>query len=551
MRQVVHDRTPAGRAGLRPALAHGCLAFEGGSKTRPTRRHATAQAAASWSAALGAAFVLAAALVPAPTFAQEPVDGISLETAVQRALAKNYTIKIESFSVPIADAAVRESYGRFDPRVSLGYSDGTDEQPSRSQSGSGVPLPATVFKSHRHEFGVSGEVPFGLTYQLGGSVSNDRNNRGNNFDDLFSSFAGASARLPLLRGFGPAATLTTVRIARTNRSISEWEFRATVINTITSVVFTFDEVLFARARLRSALRSRELASMLFTENERRQAVGSMSEYDVLSARARVATREEDILLAERAVREVENAFKQLISDDTSAGLLRESLTPIAPAPPTEFVADVAADLPAALELRPDYRQAQLALARDELNFRFYRNQLLPAVDLEGRYGYSGVNRNFDSSRDQVSNRDYPSYSGGVTLSIPLTSTAERARYRSARFARERAEVALRQLEQDIVVRVGNAGGQIQTTWRRVLATRASRELSEQTLNAEEKLLRAGSGRTLDVLQQQQILANDEVREARAQADYRNALAEYDRQLGRTLERYSIDLTETASAPGSK
>src|SRR5690606_37740998 len=151
--------------------------------------------------------------------------------------------------------------------------------------------------------------------------------------------------------------------------------------------------------------------------------------------------------------------------------------------------------------------------------------------LEGRYGYSGVNRRFNGSVDQVRDRDYPSYSGGVSISFPLTSTAERARYRGARLARQRAETALLQLEQDIVVRVGNAAGQIETAWQRLLPTRASRDLSQQTLDAEVKKLRAGTGNTFFVLQLQEILAVDEVREARAVADYRNALAEYDRQLG--------------------
>lgn len=488
-----------------------------------------------------------ALLLTAPAFAQES-EVLTLDAAVQRALARNFTIQVESFSVPIAEAEVRSAYGRFDPRLTVSYSDGTNEQPPRRQSDSGVPLPATIFKNHGHEAGLTGELPFGLTYRLGGSVTNERNNIDSDFDSLFSSFVGASARVPLLRGFGPAATMTTVRIARTNRDISEWDLRATVINTVTEIVYSYNEVLFSHASLRSARRSRELANNLFTENERRQQVGSMSEYDVLSARARVATREEGILLAERFVREAENRFKQLTSDNTSASLLRSGLT-LAPLPaPAEVVVDVTSDLTAALEHRPDYQQALLAIERQEYNFQFYRNQLLPSVDLEASYGYSGVNRGFNNSVDQVRNRDYPSYQGGISISIPLTSTGERARYRTARLARERAEVQLRQLEQSIVVQLGNAAGQIDTTWKRVLASRHSRDLSQQALDAEVKKLRAGTGSTFIVLQLQEILSNDEVREARAISDYRSALAEYDRQLGRTLATHRIDLAD-AGTPG--
>ncbi len=488
--------------------------------------------------------LLATVLLLAPaTSAQEP---LTLNAAVERALAQNYSIQVDSYLAPIAETLVSEAQGRFDPKLSLSFYDDTRNQPSKTDSQSGQIFQPSVFDATRIAGGIAGELPLGLTYELSGSSSNSTGNfpgaPNANFDEYNSGVA-ASVRLPLLRGFGKSANLARIRVARSNRDSSEWEFRATVINTVTNVIYAYNEALFAQATLRSALRSRELAARLQAENEQRNRVGAMSDYNVLSARARVATREENILIAERAVHQTENALKQLISDDHSSALLSDRLTLAQPPPPEPAFVNPAADIAEALRDRPDINQANLRLQQNIYDLSFYRNQLLPSVDLVSSYGYSGAGSDFATSRDSISRRDYPVYSAGISVSVPLTSAVERARVRNARLARQQAEIALRQLEQSIVINLDNAAGQIETAWKRVQATRTSRELSEQVLEAEVKKLRAGTGRTFDVLQLQEILSNDEVREARALAAYRNALAEYDRQLGRTLQTFQIELAE--------
>jgi outer membrane protein TolC len=56
-----------------------------------------------------------------------------------------------------------------------------------------------------------------------------------------------------------------------------------------------------------------------------------------------------------------------------------------------------------------------------------------------------------------------------------------------------------------------------------------------------KRLRAGTGSTFNVLYQQDQFSGAEIAAAQAEADHRKALAEYDRQIGHTLETYRIAL----------
>lgn len=459
-------------------------------------------------------------------------ERLTLDDAIRRAVAKNFTIQSDAYDVAIARARVVEQLGIFDPQLTGTYRYSENEIPSALSN---------VRKNEDVEIALNGLTPWGLTYSLGASQTNARGTF-NNFADNYDTFAGVSARQPLLRGFGFGTTTAQIRIAMTNRSISEWAFRQSIIDTITRVTFAYYDLNFAHANLRSALRSRELAAQLLAENEKRFRVGAMSEFDVTSARSRLANREESILNAQRLVRETENALKALISDERSPRLLdwHLEIEPMSTLPVT--VVDAATDFREALLKRPDYQQATLAVKRNDINFRLQRNQLLPRVDLIGSYGYSGADASDHTARRMVRNEDFRSFSYGVQVTVPLTFTSERGRYRVARNQLRQAELDLQQLEQAIVVAVGNAAANIETTRKRVEAARIARELGQQALDAEQKRLRAGTGNTFFVVQQQEILAALEVAELRAESDYRRAVAEYDRQLGVTLEKLNIEIT---------
>lgn len=471
------------------------------------------------------------------TGAVMPPETLTLEEAIQRALEKNYTIKISRFDTEIAAARVTESIGKFDPVLSGSYTKSGNRNPLLTFTTPGI-RDTTTDETDTYEAGVGGLMPWGLSYRLGGTTTNARgtfNNYANNYD----SFAGASATQPLLRDFGFGPTLASIRIARTDRRISEWEFRQSVIDTVTRVIAAYHDLNFAHAYLRTTTRSRDLAAGLLEENTKRFRIGNMSEYDVTSARSRVASREEDVLIVQRRLLDAENALKALISDDRTPALLDRHFE-IATIPPAGAVTvDAASDFKIALEKRPDYQQAKLILKRSGINSRLQLNQLLPRVDLVGSYGYNGLEADRAASRRQVQDRDYRSYSWGVVASVPLTFTTERARYRAAKLQERQAGTQLEQVEQTIVVLVGNAAGQIDTAQKRIEVNRRARELAQATLDAEEKRLRVGQSNTFFVAQQQELLAIAEVQEAAAQSDYHKALAEYNRQLGVTLEKLNI------------
>lgn len=459
---------------------------------------------------------------------------LTLDAAIARALQQNQRIKVSSFDRGIARANVLTEYGRFDPALTFRRSYAESELPVSTN-----PIASQITKTDLYSLALEGATPWGMTYSIGGNAENQRGTF-NSFSNDYLTFGGISVTQPLLRGFGFGSNLADLRIAKANRGISDWDFRQTVIDTVTNTIFAYEGLAEARATLRIAERSRDLAAQLVSDNERRNRVGALSDADVTQARARVANREEQILLARRATRDVENRLRVLIGESLLMGQGPElEIEPLTAATP--LTVDGAADLRRAFELRPDYQAAKLGIVIRRATDSQARNQMLPRLDFVGRYGYNGESPDFATSRTQVRDEDHRAYSAGVVVSIPLTFAEGRGKARAARLALQQSQADLIRLEQDISVTVTAAVGQLETTAQRVQATQRAYELAQQALDAEQKRFRAGTSSTFFVLQLQEQLASVESNQVRAIADARRAIANYEREIGITLSAHGLNV----------
>lgn len=464
---------------------------------------------------------------------------LTLDDAIRLALEKNPQIRVDSYDRSIARADWLAEWGRFDPAITFERKRSRDHELEFDSASS---LSITPGKRDDYSLALTGATPWGLTYKVGGFASNTRSLIDGQYPDRFETFQGVEITQPLLRGFGFGPNLLGVRIAKANRGIADWDFRQTVIDTVTDVVIAYSNLAFAQQQLRIAQRSRELAAGLLAENEKRFGVGSMSENDVTQARARTATRDEAIIYAQQGVRDSVNRLRQLIGE-TSFPIDPETITAEPPEVPDSLVVQLADDLKLAYDQRPDYQAAKLGLYKSRANNASARNQLLPQVDFVGSYGYRGLDRDFGVSRQMARNRDHLASSAGVVVSIPLTFTEGRGRARSAKLQLRQAQADLERLEQDIAVNVASAAGQIETTRLRVAANRTAYEFAKQALDDELKKLRAGTSNTFFVLNLQGELAGVENSLYRALADQRRAHAAYERELGRTLATFNISLEQ--------
>jgi outer membrane protein len=472
----------------------------------------------------------------APTAVLDSGHILTLDEAVRLALENNPDIKVEAYAPIIAQANVLSAYGQFDPAINFNRSY------SRSFSYPPVPapLPPLLAELDSYSLTLNGSLPTGLIYSIGGSADNERGPF-NNYAGDYLTFGGVNLTQPLLRGFGLSANLVNIRVARANRSISKWQYRQTLIDTVTEVIVTYNQLLLARDNLRIARRYRELGETLLTESQQRLKAGSGAKSDVITARAQVASREEGVLETENTVRSTDNQLRELIGERSFPKGRTLLLVIVPPVPPVNV--DPAQDYEQALNLRPDYQAALLGITINRANAAAASNSLLPQLNLVGSYGYNGLASTFAASRQMVSDRNAPSSSIGINVSIPITNAVARGRARAARLTFEQSEAQLRDLEAQIAVAIANSASQIETAHLRVIADQTAYDLANQALVDEEKKLQAGNSSTLAVIQDQQILVGDENSLASARYAEHQAVALYDQQLGTTLSQNHISLAD--------
>jgi len=102
-------------------------------------------------------------------------------------------------------------------------------------------------------------------------------------------------------------------------------------------------------------------------------------------------------------------------------------------------------------------------------------------------------------------------------------------------------VELQRIEQQIIVQVDNAGGQIVSDRARIESTTEASRLARESADEGAERLRLGAGTTFEVLDLQRRLAEAEYSEVQARSDYNKAVAEFYRQTGTTLRVYRIDV----------
>lgn len=247
-----------------------------------------------------------------------------------------------------------------------------------------------------------------------------------------------------------------------------------------------------------------------------------------------------MIAAQRNVAVLENALKQLLTDDFAAwgtGTLELSGTLDAE---LQFF-NLQDSWSKGLTQRPDFLQANLDLEQQGIVIKINRNELYPQVDLKVGGGYAGSSPGFSGVLGDIEQREQPFYYFGGQLTYPLGNRSARNSYRASKAEYAVRQLALKKLEQDIMVEIDNAIKLAQANYERVGATRKAREYAEAALAAEQKKLESGKSTSFFVLQLQRDLTAARSDEIQALVQYKRSLALLAQSEGATFERHQIDL----------
>lgn len=465
------------------------------------------------------------------------VRPLALEDAIQLALEHNLDVQIERFGPQIATFNLSGVYSAYDPTFSVRAVRSFRSSPGGFNQTTGLQAPPNETYNESLQPGLSGALPTGLTYDLGGDL---RNRTSGTVPTTYRPSANINLTQPLLKNFWIDQARQNIWVNKKTLKISELGVRFQIMDVVRRVEQAYYDLIFAIENVRVQEKALELANRLLAENKRRVEVGALAPLDEQQAGAQAAGRSADLLSARRNLDAQQNVLKSLITDNYQEwhALYIQPLENLE-AIPEKF--DLMESWQSGMTQRPDLLQRRVEIERSDIVLRYERNQLFPQLDLIGSYGRNGLDQHWGGALETIRDEINPTFSYGVMFSIPLSNRGPRNRLRATKAEKAQALLQLKKLEQDILVQIDDAVKLAQTSFERVAATKQARIYAEAALDAEGKKLENGKSTSFVVLQLQRDLTMARSEEIRALADYNKSLAQLAFNQGSTLERNRLNV----------
>ncbi|THJ23108.1 MAG: TolC family protein [Nitrospira sp. CG24D] len=477
-------------------------------------------------------------------------ETISLPDAAVRALQSNLDISIsrQTKESRIFDITVEQA--KFDPTFSVNGQYNRQVSPLNRPVFGGTGGNLTDIQTFDQR---NSSVTVDATQNLitGGNVdlnySPARTNVNQNlatgflFNPAYTGGLALTLTQPLLRNAGIDINKTFIKVAQNNADVEQHVFRDRVLTVLATVEQTYWELVFANENMKVAQAALKAAEELLATNRAKTKAGVMSIVDVLQAEAAVASRVEQVLVAEKSIRDQEDQLRRLLNPGEEDLRQDVRLTPTdAPAVVLEPLSLQEA-IDTAIEQRPEIVQAKKNLESGELNKQFARNQLLPTLSLQGTMGMAGLGKDYGDSVSKNLSGDFYNFGAGLVLSYPLGNRSAVSTYNKRQLEFKNAEASLVSVRQQIIVGVREAVRRVQTDFKRIETTRSARIMAEKQLQAEQERLKVGLSTTRFVLDFQRDLATAQGNELRSVVDYNKSLSNLARHKATTLDRYNLQL----------
>jgi len=544
-------------------------------------------------------------LTNAPRIEQMIQDGklrIGLQDAIDLALQNNLDIAIQRYTPYLAEANILRTMGggasrgtltalgnipaqNFDPLVTSTFSMDQRTLPVNNPltAGTGTGLGTAAHFSVLDTHATIGNVQYAQGFHTGTAFSAAFNNtRGSTSSqaNFFSPFVTSNfifiGNQQLLNGFGLLPNERNIRIAKLNKYMADQTFEQQVITSITAVSNAYWELVFARGNVDVAQHQIELANKLYSDNKKQVDIGTLAPLEIVQAEAQVATANQALIVAQTTLLQDQLTLLNLISKDPAGPVLRN--VEIIPtdtadvAPPEVEKISLEDAIKEAITKRPDVLQSGTTLKADDINIRATKNALLPVLNLSGEYatqGLAGVNRpctlnattctvpppqlysGLSNSLTDIFTGIYPEYNAQLSLTIPIRNRQAQSDNVTALLTARQDETRYRQVVNNVAIDVHNTQIVLEQARVTLAAASKTRDLDQQTLDAEQKKYQLGASTLFNIVSDQNTVASAASAEVRARVNLAEAKVNFDRAMGRTLEVYNITIANAKSGQTPK
>src|SRR5580658_6298408 len=451
----------------------------------------------------------------------------------------------------------------LDPTILGVASFGHTSSPENNEVVSGTSVLVNNTRSYEAQYVQNFE--FGLTAQL--TYASTRVSVNSPFFDLNPYTSGDLDLIVtqnLLQGFGRAVNGRNIRVQKNNIKVSDLQFKLQVSTTVAAVLNLYWDLVSFDEDARARRREVATANQLLEDNKKLVNAGTAAPIEITRAEAQLYTSQQDLVTAETNLLQQEMVLKNALTRNgvAEAGLANVHIIPLdkIEIPARDEIRPLEDLIHEALSRRVEMEQASLNLQSNEMNLVGIKNALKPTLQAFGELTNNGLTGELTALGvlqpgvgylsggegnllAEILRRNYPSYSAGLSLNIPLRNRAAQGDYATSLLELRQNQLNLRKNVNQIRVDVQNAVVGLQQARARYEAAARSRVLQEQTLAGDEKRYNLGATVSFQVVQDQRDLATAQSSEVQSMANYTHARIALDQALGSTLAVNNVLIDE--------
>lgn len=487
-----------------------------------------------------------------PPPAEPPVLELKLNDYLQRVLDNNESIQAQMLGAESSRRKARGELGIFEPELVNALTRESNKRTNNveqqaAQGGAG-------FFSERntiYEAGLESVIPTGGKIRLGYNLS-DLNNNVNPYGSIFQTtnsvfiqqyqtFVGATFTQPLLRNGGTGVTLAGIRIAALDSEVAFEEYRRQLMLTISRAEAAYWNLYFAQQQLRFFEESVAVAQSVLDDSQQKVKAGRAAELEVLEAQSGLALRKTK---QNEAFQNYYTALGMVytlagVSPNAASRTVRATDVPSATNSPFAY----SKSFQAAFDLNPDYLMQLKKVEAERVRVGVARNQVLPELNVKGAYGFNGLAGTPGDSWDVAQSQDFPSWSIGVELRVPLAGNIKgRNQLQASKLSMQEAIANLNSIETQIANLLNTSIRKARSWQDSIQSYETVVHFNEDLLKTQLARLEVGKIEPRKVLEVEADLFDARQNLAQALVEYQRTLLELQLADGTILQSRNMDLT---------
>ena len=350
--------------------------------------------------------------------------------------------------------------------------------------------------------------------------------------------------------------------------------------TVSNVVTLYWDLVSDIEALKVKQQTLELDTKLYQDNKRRADLGAIAPIDIVQAEAEMKAAQQDVTNAEMQVLQQETILKTVL---TRSGLdsLEIANAHIVPTdhfdvPAQEAVRPIQDLIAEAMKNRPDVEQSAIGLEDARITTLGVKDAMLPQLTAFATTSNSGLAGQVNSAAgsgdaaerpdavraratpadvngyflggygtvlSQLFGRNFPNYSAGVSLSIPIRNRAAQADYITDQLNFRQQLIQDKQLHNNIRQNVINSRVALAQSRAAYDTSVEARRLQDQTYAGTRRKYELGTATILDVVITQRDPTNRQLAEVQARSAYIHSRLNMESVLGRSATGYDVNIDE--------